>query len=432
MHSIWAVYLLIGPLRGVLLARIVTVTQGAAPRRAQGWRRAIMLAGVLALAIAPCGCTASGHPGGHAIRQGRPSATSPQHRRSGSPSVQLVVEASGDLLIHSAVFDRARVLGGGRHYDFAPMFAQIKPYIQGADLALCHVETPMTPAPATGYPTFNTPPELATAIAQTGWRACSTAGTHSLDRGQTGVDDTIRALDRAGVAHAGTFSSAAAQHTPLIMTVKGVRVAFLAYTELTNGIPSPHPWSVNRASAPRILADARRARRDGAQAVVVNLHWGDEYVAQASSFQLQLARRLTRSPAITAVVGQHVHVVQPIRFIHRKAVVFGEGNLISNQIGSGHPAASQDGMIVLLTIRVDSRGARVTVIHYVPIWVRPQTFVVLPAGAAWRTDHTDAAALRASYRRTVAAVGRTSRIQPIPAHLPAIHAKSGQEPGDAR
>jgi hypothetical protein len=56
---------------------------------------------------------------------------------------------------------------------------------------------------------------------------------------------------------------------------------------------------------------------------------------------------------------------------------------------------------------------------------------VLPAGAAWRTDHT-AAALRASYRHTVAAVGRTSRIQPITAHLPAIHAKLGQEPGDAR
>src|SRR5207302_5260725 len=131
--------------------------------------------GVLALAIAPCACTTSGHPGGNAARQGRPSATPPQHPRSGSPSVHLVVEASGDLLIHSAVFDRAQVLGGGRHYDFAPMFTQIKPYIQGADLALCHVETPMTPAPPTGYPTFNTPPALATAIRQTGWRACSTA-----------------------------------------------------------------------------------------------------------------------------------------------------------------------------------------------------------------------------------------------------------------
>ena len=101
-----------------------------------------------------------------------------------------------------------------------------------------------------------------------GWRACSTAATHSLDQGQTGVDDTIRALDRAGVAHAGTFSSAAAQQTPLIMTVKGVQVAFLAYTELTNGIPSPHPWSVNRAErgadprrrAPRPPPTARKRR----------------------------------------------------------------------------------------------------------------------------------------------------------------------------
>jgi hypothetical protein len=84
---------------------------------------------------------------------------------------------------------------------------------------------------------------------------------------------------------------------------QSVRVAFLAYTELTNGIPSPHPWSVNRARAAQILSDARRARRDGARVVIVNLHWGDEDLAQPSSFQLALAKRLTRFPDITAVVG---------------------------------------------------------------------------------------------------------------------------------
>jgi len=377
-----------------------------------------MIVGVLALGIAPSACTASGRAGDHAVHAIRASATaSPQHHPSGSPSVQLVVEASGDLLIHSAVFHRALVLGGGHHYDFAPMFAQIRPYIQGADLALCHVETPMTPARPTGYPTFNTPPALATAIRQTGWRACSTAGTHSLDQGQTGVDDTIRALDQAGVAHAGTFSSAAAQKTPLIMTIKGVRVAFLAYTELTNGIPSPHPWSVNRASAAQILADAHRARLDGAKVVIVNIHWGDQYVAQPSSFQLALAGQLTRSPDITAVVGQHVHIVQPIRILNGKLVVFGEGNLISNQTSACCPAASQDGMIVLLTITVDSRGARVTFVRYVPVWVRHPDYVVLPAGTAWRTDPAHAAALRASYGGTVAVVGRGPLVQPIPARL---------------
>ena len=387
-------------------------------RYLSGWRRPIIFSGACALALVAGAC-ATGSPGGQdAPHRQAQEVAAPPHRHSENHVIRFVVESSGDLLIHRPVWERALVLGGGRHYNFAPMFMKIKPYVRGADLALCHVETPMTPAPPASYPVFNTPPELATAIHQTGWRACSTASNHTLDQGQRGVDDTIRALSRAGVLHTGSYSSAAAQRTPLIMTVDGVRVAFLAYTEFTNGIPLPHPWSVNLASAARILADAHRARMDGAQVVIVNLHWGNEYVAQPSSFQLRLARSLTRSPDITAIVGQHVHVVQPIRIINGKPVVFGEGNLISNQTGACCPAATQDGMIVLLTITVDSRGAHVTFIHYVPIWVRHPDFLVLPAGVAWRTDHADAAALRASYRRTVAVAGRGPRIQPIPAHLP--------------
>jgi capsule synthesis protein PGA_cap len=376
--------------------------------------RAIMLSGMLAFAAGACG---PGNAGGQGVRRDHVHAVVPVHRHNDYP-IRFVVAASGDLLIHSPVWERALALGGGRHYNFTPLFARIRPYVRHADLALCQVETPMTSAPPTSYPVFNTPPALATAIRRTGWRACSTASNHTLDQGQHGIYSTIRVLNHAGVLHTGSYSTAAGQKRPLIMTVDGVRVAFLAYTEFTNGIPLPHPWSVNLASAARILADAHRARRLGAKAVIVNLHWGDEYGSQPSSFQVRLARRLTRSPDITAIIGQHVHVVQPIRRVHGKLVVFGEGNLISNQTSACCPAATQDGMIVLLTITVDRGGARVSFIHYVPIWVRHPDFVVLPAGFAWRTDQADAAALRASYRRTVAVAGRGRFIQPIPAHLP--------------
>ncbi len=382
-----------------------------------GRRGATLLSTACVLTLAAGACAAAA-PGGQAVRPDQVSAApAAPHQRAGSPAVQLVVAASGDLLIHSPVWERARVLGGGRHYDFAPLFARVRPYIKSADLSICQDETPLTPRPPSSYPVFNTPPELATAIHQTGWRACSTASNHTLDQGQRGVDDTIRALNRAGVRHAGSYASAAARRIPLIMSVKGIRVAFLAYTEFTNGIPLPHPWSVNLASAARIIADARRARSDGAQIVIVNLHWGNEYVSRPSSYQMQLARKLARSPAITAIVGQHVHVVQPIRFINGKPVVFGEGNLISNQTSACCPAATQDGMIVLLTFTVRGRDVTVTKIRYVPVWVRHPDFVVLPAGTAWRKDRAHAAALRASYRRTVAVVGRSARIQPIPARL---------------
>ncbi len=335
------------------------------------------------------------------------------------PAVRITVEASGDLLIHSPVWEQALADGGGTHYNFAALFRQIKPDIAGVDVPLCHVETPMTPAPPTGYPIFNTPPALARAIRQTGWKACSTAATHSLDQGETGVVDTIRALDHNGIRHAGTYASAAAQRTPVILTVKGIKVAFLSYTELTNGIPSPHPWSVNRAeNVPQILAEARRAHNDGARVEIINIHWGDEDVHAPSAFQMHLAKVLTRSPYITAVVGQHVHIPQPIRKINGKLVVFGEGNLISNQTSACCPTASQDGLIALLTIVVDVHGARVTFVHYVPIWVQHPSFVVLPVGRGLRIDPADAAELRASYARTVAAAGRGPQVQPIPAHLP--------------
>ena len=172
---------------------------------------------------------------------------------------------------------------------------------------------------------------------------------------------------------------------------------------MTNGIPLPHLWSVNLARAGRILRDARHARRAGARIVIVNLHWGTEYRHAPDAFQLALARRLARSRAITAVVGQHVHVVQPIRRVGRLWVVFGEGNLLSSQTAACCPAASQDGMLVRLHLRV-RRRARVERITYTPIWVRHPDYVVVHAA---RSE-------RASWRRTVAVVGRSRQVSPVP------------------
>jgi hypothetical protein len=396
-----------------------------ARRRRRRMVGAVLVVVIVALAAGAWVALAGGGSSGSssASRPGSgttgPARTTHTHQTTSGPRpVTFTVEASGDLLIHSPVWERALELGGGSHYNFAPLFAQIRPIIRKVDLPLCHVETPMTYAPPQGYPIFNTPPELARAIKQTGWKACSTAATHSLDQGQAGVVGTIHALDRAGVLHAGTYASAAAQRAPLILRIKGIKVAFLSYTDITNGIPSPHPWSVNRASAPAIIAEARHATQEGARAVIVNIHWGDENINQPAPLQMALAKALTRSPYITAIVGQHVHVVQPIRKINGKLVVFGEGNLISNQTIACCPAGSQDGLIALLTIRVDQHGARVTFVQYVPIWVQHPTFTVLPVGTGLRVDPADAAELRASYARTVAAAGRGPQIQPVPAHLP--------------
>jgi poly-gamma-glutamate capsule biosynthesis protein CapA/YwtB (metallophosphatase superfamily) len=330
----------------------------------------------------------------------------------------LTVEVDGDILVHSPVWQRARADGHGR-YDFAPMLRQIRPYVRSADLAICHVETPMSPRPPQGYPVFNTPPQLAQAIRQTGWRICDTASNHSVDQGQYGIDQTGLALDRAGVLHTGSFSSRAAQNRTLIVTVKGVKVAFLAYTEMTNGIPLPHPWSVNIASVNAVRRAARTARRRGAQVVIVNFHWGTEFQAAPSAFQQATAQALTKDPDITAIVGQHAHVVQPIRRVNGKLVVFGEGQILSNQSAGCCSVQTEDGMLVFLHITVDRNRAKVVSIGYMPTWDRRPDYTVLPIGAALRGHEAPSAVLRSSYDRTTSVVGRIPNVlEPVPARLP--------------
>ena len=323
---------------------------------------------------------------------------------AGAPAaarVDFTVAASGDLLIHEPVAARALADGGGRRYDFRPMFGSVRARIAGADLALCHMETPLVPGPVQGYPSFRTPPALARSVRAIGWDACSTASNHSLDAGQYGIDTTLRALDKAGLKHAGTARSPSEANRSTIIDVKGTKVAFLSFTAVSNGQAVPHAWSYNWAGAERIVQAAKSARRRGAQAVIVNLHWGTEFSHAISPAQAVLARQLTRSPAISAIVGQHVHVVQPIRWVNGKPVVFGEGNLVSNQTSACCPAESQEGLIALIDFATSGDRVRAKRVRYVPIWVRHPDYKVLPASRG-----------SLSWKRTVAAAGRRRCIGP--------------------
>lgn len=320
----------------------------------------------------------------------------------GAPPERFTVAASGDFLVHTPVAAQALADGNGQRYDFVPMFDAIRARIAGADLALCHVETPLVPGPVQGYPSFRTPPALARSIREVGWDACSTASNHSLDAGSFGVRTTLEALDRAGLRHTGSARSPAERRRPTIVTVKGAKIAFLSYTAVSNGQVTPNPWTVNFADAGAILAEARRARRRGADTAIVNLHWGDEYVHDISPSQLSLARRLTKSPDIGAIVGQHVHVVQPISWLNGKPVVFGEGNLVSNQTAACCPAESQDGLIALLDFVAEDGRVRARRVRYVPTYVRHPDYRVLPARPG-----------SLSWNRTVSTAGRRPRVKPV-------------------
>ena len=131
-----------------------------------------------------------------------------------------------------------------------------------------------------------------------------------------------------------------------------------------------------------------------------------------------MEQALPRSDAVTAVIGQRVHVPQPIERVNGESEVYGEGNLISNQNVGCCPAASHDGGTALVDLVVEEGDARVERARYVPVFVRHPDYVVLPVGDALEDELASAAELRASYERTRDVVGEGRGIRPVPARLP--------------
>jgi poly-gamma-glutamate capsule biosynthesis protein CapA/YwtB (metallophosphatase superfamily) len=265
--------------------------------------------------------------------------------------------ANGDVLIHNTLWSQAAQEGHGE-MDFRPQLAGIGKRLSAADLALCHLETTLAPAggPFGSYPVFATPPQIVEAIEATGYDGCSTVSNHTLDQGFPGVKRTIEDLDSVGLGHTGTVREPTPAGAPMVYEVKGAKVAHLAYAAQFNGysLPAKQPWCCNRLSAATVIADARAARSSGAQVVIVSMHAGDENVAQPSAQQRRVAKRLARSGAVDLVLGNHVHVVQPVEKIDDMWIAYGHGNLISGQYETWH--RNREGVTTAFTFTRQADG----------------------------------------------------------------------------
>ncbi|MFF7493347.1 MULTISPECIES: CapA family protein [Streptomyces] len=321
--------------------------------------------------------------------------------------------AAGDVLPHSSVIDQAAADAGGAGYDFAPMLAGVAPAVSGADLAFCHMETVYGKegGPYTGYPSFKSPPEIATALRTTGFDSCSTASNHTLDDGAEGVRRTLDALDEAGVRHAGSARTAAEAARPTILPAgpgKGAaKVAHLAYTYGTNDIPLPAglPWTVNVTDERKIVEEARAARRAGADVVVLSAHWGTEWQDEPDAQQRELAERLTAStdrgrPDIDLIIGTHAHVPQAYEKVNGTWVVYGMGDQIAgamiNYEGAQDPRGNQSSMGRFTFVPPAKPGERwkVRKAEFVPQWYDTVTGRAVNLNASLGSSGEEAEQLR--------------------------------------
>jgi hypothetical protein len=300
---------------------------------------------------------------------------------------------SGDVLPHLGVVRTACPRG---RCDFAALLAPTKSLVSEVDLAVCHLEVPIVrPGQRIiGYPSFGSPWALARGLAETGWDHCSTASNHSIDRGMSGIDSTLDALDSVGITHAGTARTVDEAREVDVREVNGIKVAHISATYGLNGLrlPKGQGWRVRRIDTSSILSAAGAAKEAGVPVVIVSLHWGVEYRHAPTAEQQKIARVLMTSGKVDLIVGHHAHVVQPIRNVAGKWVVYGLGNHVSGQVPRGRKLAVQDGLLVEVRLVEQPDGSVVVEqpIAY-PTWNSPVSKKVyltrqLPSNAQARSS----------------------------------------------
>lgn len=322
-----------------------------------------------------------------------------------SENVTVDISAVGDLLVHSPQLE-AQFNKETQAYDFNNNFQYIKPYAEKSDLAMGCFETTLPGAAVgyEGYPTFKSPDSVATAFKGAGFDVVFTSTNHILDAGTDGFFSTITTLKNNGLTVAGTNEDT--QKPYVITEVKGVKVGLVSYVYETpkrgaqrtlNAEPIPQELEDNinsfdpdqlEVDMPKIKANMEAAKKDGAEILIVYMHWGEEYATTPVDYQKQMANEIANSGA-DVIFASHPHVIEPVEMIttvdgtKTVPVFYALGNFISNQrsetVGNRKTEDSIMGMVqfqVKQTVKekkgektIKNEDLTLTKVEALPLWV---------------------------------------------------------------
>ncbi|NLE77754.1 MAG: CapA family protein [Chloroflexi bacterium] len=238
----------------------------------------------------------------------------------------------GDVMVGRHVADQISVEG-----DDYPLEA-VWPLLQGADLAIGNLESPLTVAPRTvqNY-NLTTEPAKAHLLSKAGFDLLSVANNHATDHGVDGLVETVQALADVDIAALGYGVDAEAARAPLILDLKGLRLAFLAYEGLGAALPAGKETPGTLHLQPLGWAERDvRAAREAADWVIVGVHWGEEYEPLPNAYQQTVAQSLADAGA-DVIWGHHPHILQPLAWLQGKGrtrptlVAYSLGNFLFDQ-----------------------------------------------------------------------------------------------------
>ena len=360
------------------------------------------------------------------------------------------IAATGDILPHEGV--RNSGLQSDGSYNYKNIWTYVTGYVNSADYAVANLETTLCGTDNgykySGYPQFNAPDALASGALDAGFDMLLTANNHCNDTGFVGITRTVTTVREIGLDSLGTVPTEDEPNYAVI-EINGIKIGMMCYTYATfnkSGYPVINGISTNEKSHGLVNAfsynnlDAfytevsgymEAMEAQGAEAMVMFIHWGEEYQLSPNDKQTAVAQGLC-DLGIDVIVGGHPHVIQPIDLLtstvdesHKTVCLYSLGNAVSNQrqglIDACATAHTEDGMLFSFTFSKYSDGTvALTGTDILPCWVNRyngsngyRVYNILPLDAAtrdqWSTlydlTETSAGAAERSYQRTMDLVG---------------------------
>lgn len=298
---------------------------------------------------------------------------------SGAPTTVIHLAAAGDLNVNDATVAAGRQTGG---YDYTSVFMDVASVFSGADLAVLNFEGNLVGTPY-GTASGSAPQELAHALDAMGVDLVQAANSYSITHGIKGLSTTLNHLREAGLEPLGAFASPEAfQQTKgyTIVNVKGIRIAFVAFTKGVGGLSLPAGsedcvnllytdyattyQSIDKDGINRILQDVSAEKPDLTIAMV---HWGSEYKDAVTKNQKKIAKIL-QDGGVDVILGTHSHMLHQIEFdpVSGQMVAYSLGDFF----GDAQRAGTDYSVILDLEITRDhaSGNTRVTRYTYTPIY----------------------------------------------------------------
>ncbi len=297
---------------------------------------------------------------------------------------------TGAMILHEPILRSYKNEEGD--YDFAPIFSYIKKYYSKPDIMTCEMEGTIgnENTGITGFPLFSYPDTFPGDIENSGIDLQMLATNHVYDKRGEGLKSTLDTYIADEINFTGIRQSKD-DKTYKVMTSGNIKVGFADYTYGTQDsfnalqVEDEDVDKINmfKESDPgdeyydQVKAEIKAMKKEGADFIVYQMHWGAEYELEPSSDQTDIAQKLC-DLGVDAVIGGHPHCEQPIEVLtsedgsHKTFCIYSVGNALSNQRKGNamDTAHCEDGVIITIDLKKDKSGkVSITDVNMTPTWV---------------------------------------------------------------